>query len=166
MPKLLHRMPCPAVTPPTNRAARGYSRRQPDGTVRSPLFGRNLDEAEAWVRSWAAQASERAAAAAQMADEVGAISSSAEGGGGSIKVAVDSSGLLTRLDLADSVRAMPATVLAQEIMTTVRRTQAGLVAKVTSVIAATVGADTETGSAVIGSYERRFPEPVERDGHG
>ena len=130
------------------------------------MLGRNPEETEAWVRSWAAQASERAAAAAQMADEVGTISSSAEGGSGSIKVAVDSSGLLTRLELADSVRAMPATVLAQEIMTTVRRAQAGLAAKVTSVVAATVGADTETGSAVIGSYERRFPEPVKRDGHG
>jgi hypothetical protein len=54
--------------------------------------------------------------------------------------------------------------LAREIMGTIRRAQAGLPAKVSAVVGATVGADTETGSAVIGSFERRFPEPAERDG--
>jgi hypothetical protein len=128
------------------------------------VFGRDLDEAEAQVRSWAAQASERAEAAARMANEVAALTSSAEGSRGAIKVAVDASGLLTRLELADSVRTMSGTELAQAIMATVRRAQASLAAKVSSVVAATVGADTETGSAVIGSFESRFP--VERDGRG
>jgi len=116
------------------------------------------------VRSWAAQASTRAEAAAQMANEVAALSSTAEGGGGAITVAVDATGLITRLELADSVRNMNGADLAREIMNTVRRARAGLIARVSTVVAATVGADTETGSAVIESFERRFPQPADGDG--
>jgi len=128
------------------------------------VLGRDLDDAEAWVRSWAAQASARSEAAAQMANEVAALSSTAEDSGGAITVAVDASGLITRLELTDSVRGLRGAELAAEIMRTVRRAQAGLTARVATVVAATVGSDTETGSAVIGSFERRFPQPMDGDG--
>jgi hypothetical protein len=121
------------------------------------VLGRNLDDAEEWVRSWSSQVSGRAEAAAALADRVAALSASATGDDGAIRVTVASSGNVTGLDLSDDVRRLTGAELSAEIMLAYRRAQAGLTEQVAAAVDETVGADTETGRAVLQSFAQRFP---------
>lgn len=126
------------------------------------MLGRNLDDAEEWVRSWSSQVSGRAEAAAALADRVAGLTASATGDGGAIRVTVGSSGNVTGLALEDRVQRLPGQDLAAEILRTMRRAQAGLPERVAEAVDETVGADTETGRAVLASFAQRFPaEPDE-----
>jgi hypothetical protein len=125
------------------------------------VLGRDLDDADDWVRSWSAQVSGRAEAAAALADRVARISSTASGPDGTIRVTVGSSGTMTGLELDDRVRRMSGAELSEEILKVMRRAQAGLAGKVAEAVDDTVGADTETGRAVLDSFARRFPEEPE-----
>ncbi len=121
------------------------------------MLGRDVDDAEEWVRSWSSQVSGRAEAAAALADRVAALTASADGDGGAIRVTVASSGNVTGLALDDRVQRLPGQELADEILRTMRRAQAGLAGRVAEAVDETVGADTETGKAVLESFAQRFP---------
>jgi hypothetical protein len=126
-------------------------------------LGRSPDDAEAWVRSWSAQSSTRAGATARLADRVCVLSTQASGVDGAVRVAVASNGVLTGLWLAERARDLPADDLAREILATMRRAQTALVAKVSAAVAETVGADSETGRAVLDAYVVRFPREAGDD---
>jgi DNA-binding protein YbaB len=125
------------------------------------VLGRDLEDADEWVRSWSASVSARAEAAAQLADRVAAISTTATGADGAIRVTVAGSGVVTGLELDDRVNKISGTDLAQEILRVMRRAQGMLTGKVATAVEETVGSDTETGRAVIGSFELRFPTEEE-----
>jgi hypothetical protein len=96
---------------------------------------------------------------------VAAMTGSAEGRDGAIRVTVGSSGQVERLELDDRVHQLSGPRLAEEILAVMRRAQAALSGRVAEEVHATVGADTETGRAVIHSYDSRFPaaEPGSTD---
>jgi YbaB/EbfC DNA-binding family protein len=121
------------------------------------VLGRDGDDAEEWVRSWSTQVSGRAEAAAALADRVAGLTASATGTDGAVTVTVASSGTMTGLALADSVQRLAGAELADQIMTVMRRAQAGLSELVAEAVDETVGADTETGRAVLESFAQRFP---------
>jgi len=126
------------------------------------VLGRNLDDAEEWVRSWSSQVSGRAEAAAALADRVAGLTASATGADGAVTVTVTSSGNVAGLALTDSVQKLDGAELSAEIMLAYRRAQAGLTEQVAAAVDETVGADTETGRAVLESFAQRFPaEPDE-----
>ena len=122
-------------------------------------FGRDLDDAEAWLASWSAGVSERAAQAQRMADQVASLTAAATGGDDLIEVRVGSSGTITALHLDDRLTGRPAAWLQREILVAMRRAQAALADRVAAVVAETVGADSETGRAVVDGYAQRFPAP-------
>jgi hypothetical protein len=127
------------------------------------VLGRNLEASAGAMRSNSDQAAGRAEAAAELADRVATLTSSADGGAGAIRVIVTSSGVLTGLDLQDSVRRLAGKDLAVEILRVMHRAQAGLVDRVAAAVDETVGADSEAGRAVLDSFAQRFPaepEPV------
>jgi hypothetical protein len=68
-----------------------------------------------------------------------------------------------RLDLDERVHELPGLRLAQEIMSVMRRAQAALSVQVVDEVRATVGEDTETGRAVIHSFDARFPTPRDEE---
>jgi phenylpyruvate tautomerase PptA (4-oxalocrotonate tautomerase family) len=125
------------------------------------VLGRNVDDAEDWVRSWSTQVSSRAEAAAALADRVAGLSTSATGAGGAITVVVASSGVMTGLELDDRVQRFAGAELAERILGVQRRAQADLVTKVAAAVDETVGADTETGRAVLESFAQRFAAEAE-----
>jgi len=125
------------------------------------MIGRDVDGAEEWLRSWTAQASARAEAAMQMSERVADLSSTVSMADGAITVTVAGSGVLTGLELDDRVQRLSGRDLAGQIMRAVGRAQAGLNAKVAAVVEETVGPASETGQAVLGSFERRFPVVAE-----
>jgi hypothetical protein len=120
---------------------------------------RDIDAAEDWLDSWTAGVNEQARAAADLARQVSALSSTAESDDGAIRVTVGSAGQIERLELADAE-------LGRRILQVMRAAQARLATAVAATVEQTVGADTETGRAVIQSFETRFPAPAPpRDDH-
>ncbi|GAA2698764.1 YbaB/EbfC family nucleoid-associated protein [Actinoplanes palleronii] len=116
----------------------------------------DIDAAEDWLDSWAGQVNTQAARGVELSRRVAALTGSAEGHGGAIRVVVGSGGQLARLELDDRVHELSGPRLAEEIMTVTRCAQAALARLVAEQVRATVGVDSETGQAVIDSFESRF----------
>ncbi len=117
------------------------------------------DDADGWARAWSKRPSSPQDAAASLADRVAGISASATGAGDAIRVTVGSTGAITDLALDDRVQRIPAPRLAQEILQVMRDAQAELTAQVAAAVEDTVGAESETGRAVLDSFSSRFPSP-------
>jgi YbaB/EbfC DNA-binding family protein len=124
---------------------------------------RDIDAAEDWLDSWTADVNEQARAAAGLARQVSALSGTAESRDGLIRVTVGSTGQIERLDLADPAAGLTGAELSRRIMRVMREAQSRLAGAVAAVVEQTVGTDTETGRAVIHSFETRFPEPPRDD---
>jgi hypothetical protein len=92
-----------------------------------------------------------------LADRVATLSASATGDDGAVRVTVAGSGLVTGIELDDRVRRLPGTMLAVELMRTIRRAQAAIVGQAAVAVDETVGAGSETGKAVLDSFSQRFP---------
>ncbi|WP_433384995.1 YbaB/EbfC family nucleoid-associated protein [Actinoplanes sp. CA-142083] len=116
-----------------------------------------IDASEEWLDSWARQANAQAALSVELSRRVAELTGKAEGRDGAIRVTVGSAGQVERLELDDRVHELSGPRLADEIMTVMRRAQASLSGRVAEEVQATVGADTETGRAVIHSFDTRFP---------
>jgi hypothetical protein len=117
----------------------------------------DIDAAEDWLDDWTAGVSAQAERAAALARRVAALTGSAESPDGSIKVTVGSTGQVEMLELDDRVHQVRGPELARRIMAVMRDAQAGLAGQVAVQVEQTVGSDTETGRAVIHSFETRFP---------
>lgn len=116
-----------------------------------------IDAAENWLDDWVGRANAQAARSAELSRRVADVTATAEGSDGAIRVTVGSAGQVTRLELGDRVRELPGSHLADEIMSAIERAQAALSGQVAEEVQATVGEDSETGRAVIHSFETRFP---------
>jgi citrate lyase gamma subunit len=92
------------------------------------------------------------------------LSASAESSDGSIRVTVGSSGQVETLKLDDRVQQLRGQELSRRILEVMRRAQASLAGQVAVEVERTVGADTETGRAVIHSFETRFPRSESETG--
>ena len=115
-----------------------------------------LDTAEDLVDGWLAKIEERAAQSAVLAARLGELTATARSEAGRVSVTVGATGLMTALELDEAIRDQPATDTAREIIATVRTAQAALAEQASAVTAETVGADSETGRAVLASYVGRF----------
>ena len=99
-----------------------------------------------------------------LADRVATLSASATGDDGAVRVTVAGSGLVTGIELDDRVQRLPGTMLAAELMRTIRRAQAAIVDQAATAVDETVGSGSETGKAVLDSFSQRFPlEPDETE---
>jgi DNA-binding protein YbaB len=121
------------------------------------------DRAEEWFRSWSASVSERARAARTLSDEAARLRVSASTPDHTITITVNGSGAVEDLRLHADAARRGMDRLATEIMRTMRQAQAALAGRVAEIAAQTVGADSETGRAVVSSFERRFPEDDDED---
>ena len=118
---------------------------------------RDIDGAEEWLDAWVAGVDANAARAVELSRRVAGLTGAARSRDGTITVAVGSAGQVVRLDLAEH----PA--LGREIMGLIARAQADLPAQVADQVQDTVGADSETGRAVLHSYAERFPAPRDEE---
>jgi hypothetical protein len=126
----------------------------------------DIDAAEEWLDSWASGVNAQAERAVTLSRRVARLTGSAESRDGSIKVTVGSSGQVEALDLDDRVQQLRGAELSRQILAVMRRAQADLSGQVAAQVRETVGADTETGRAVIHSFEARFPEREPEDEGG
>ena len=125
----------------------------------------DIDAAEEWLDSWVGQVNAQAQRSVELSRRVAALTGSAQGRDGAIRVTVGSAGQVERLDLDDRVHEVSGPRLAQEIMSVIRRAQVVLAGRVAEQVRETVGEDTETGRAVLHSFDSRFPASPEED-HG
>jgi hypothetical protein len=121
--------------------------------------GRDLDEAERMIDDWQAGFEERAAQARALSARLVALSARAESEDGLVRVTVGASGSIADLSLEEGIRDQPASETARAILSTLRAAQASLTRAAAEVTAETVGADSETGRAVIASYAAREGAP-------
>lgn len=117
----------------------------------------DIDAAEEWLDSWTAQVNAQAERSVDLSRRVAALTAAAEGRDGAIRVTVGSTGQVEQLELDERVHELSGPRLAQEIMSVIRRAQAALSSRVADAVRETVGEDTETGRAVIQSFDSRFP---------
>ncbi|MFI7540048.1 YbaB/EbfC family nucleoid-associated protein [Actinoplanes sp. NPDC049599] len=121
----------------------------------------DIDAAEEWLDSWTSQVNAQAERSVELSRRVATLTASAEGRNGAIRVTVGSAGQVERLELDDRVHELAGPRLADEIMSVIQRAQAVLSHRVADQVRATVGEDSETGRAVIHSFDSRFPAPSE-----
>ncbi|GGK88742.1 YbaB/EbfC family nucleoid-associated protein [Mangrovihabitans endophyticus] len=126
---------------------------------------RDVDAAEEWLDSWVAGVDAQASRAVELSRRVSLLTGEARSRDGSITVAVGPSGQLRTLDIGDRALQSSGAELSGRVMALIRHAQARLSAQVAEQVRQTVGVDTETGRAVIHSYEARFPAPPEGE-HG
>jgi hypothetical protein len=119
--------------------------------------GPDLEAAERRVDEWQAGFEQRAAQARDLAARLAALTATARSEDGHITVTVGATGMLTGLELDENVRRQPAAETARQILATLAAAQTDLTAQATEATAGTVGADSETGKAVIASFTRRQP---------
>jgi len=117
--------------------------------------GRDLDAAERLVDDWQAGIEERAAQARALSARLASLTATARSADGLISVTVGASGGISDLSLEEGIRRQWADETARAILATLRAAQAALTEAATEVTAETVGADSETGKAVIASYVAR-----------
>ena len=115
----------------------------------------NLDGAERMVDDWQAGIEQRAALAGELSTRLAALTATARSDDGLVTVTVGASAQMTGLDLDEAIRRRPAAQTARDILSTTRAAQAVLVTQVTTATEQTLGADSETGKAVIASYAAR-----------
>ncbi|MEU4220596.1 YbaB/EbfC family nucleoid-associated protein [Actinoplanes sp. NPDC026623] len=123
----------------------------------------DVDAAEEWLDSWTAQVNAQAERSVELSRRVASLAATAEGRDGAIRVTVGSAGQVEHLDLDDRVHELSGPRLAEEIVSVMRRAQAALSSRVADEVRATVGEDTETGRAVIHSFDSRFPAPDDEE---
>jgi DNA-binding protein YbaB len=123
--------------------------------ARSMFDGRDLDEAERMVDDWQAGFEERAVQARALSARLGSLTATAESEDELVKVTVGASGTMSDLTLEEGIRDRPAAETARAILATLRAAQTSLTKAATQATAETVGADSETGKAVIASYVAR-----------
>jgi YbaB/EbfC DNA-binding family len=116
-----------------------------------------IDAAEEWLDAWVGQANAQAERSVELSRRVAALTGTAEGRDGAIRVTVGSAGQMERLELDERVHQVSGPRLAAEIMSVMQRAQAALSRRVADEVEATVGTDTETGRAVVDSFDTRFP---------
>ena len=116
---------------------------------------RDLDAAERRVDDWQAGFEQRAAQARELAGRLAQLTVSAHSDDGLVTVTVGGGGALTGLELEEGVRRQPAAETARQILATLAAAQAELTARATVITGETVGAESETGKAVIASLARR-----------
>jgi hypothetical protein len=121
----------------------------------------DLDSAEQWASDWEARAREQLFQAQEMATRVSDLKATAENRDRTVTVTVESNGVPTAIKLSEAVSQWRTERIASEILATMAKAQAKLTAEVTQVAEETVGAESETGRAILGTYRNRFPEPPE-----
>jgi hypothetical protein len=123
----------------------------------------DVDAAEEWLDSWVAGVDARAASAVELSRRVATLTGKARSHDGFLSVVVGSAGQLQDLQIDDRARQRTGAELSREILELIGRAQAQLSSQVADQVRETVGADTETGRAVMHSFAERFPDKPDDD---
>jgi hypothetical protein len=122
----------------------------------------NFDAAEHWIDDWQSEIEKQAARTQALAARFAEVNGSARSADGLVEVLVDSTGGMTDLHLDEGIRRHSAQHTAGEILSTVAAARAAMAERAAAAVAETVGHDSETGKAILASFQRLTNE-VGRD---
>jgi DNA-binding protein YbaB len=127
-------------------------------------FSRDPDEAQRQMDQWAqgfAAKAERYQAAQARTEQ---LRLSATSDGGAVKVTVGADGGVTDLAFTTKARSIPLDELSAQILSTMRRAQAGIATQVSEVMTEQLGdEDQQTRTLLLDNLRTRFPEQDEED---
>jgi hypothetical protein len=115
-----------------------------------------IDAAEDWLDTWVGQVNTQAARSVELSRRVAALTGTAEGRDGAIRITVGSAGQVERLELDERVHELSDPRLA-EIMSVMRRAQAALSGLVAEEVQATVGRGRRDGTCSAPCVRRPIP---------
>jgi hypothetical protein len=113
----------------------------------------DLDAAQRWVDRWETDPAERAR---ELSGRLGGLTASAHDEAGLITVTVDAGGSVTDLGLDERIREQPAARTAQEILATIRRARARLLARISDETARAYGQDNPLTESILAPYRERL----------
>lgn len=122
--------------------------------------------AEEWVDQWTASIAARADQARQLSDRVSRLSATATSSDGAIEVTVGAQGSITDLRLQEEVRRWPVEQIAADILATIKDAQRAMSGRIATAVEETIGADTESGKAIIAGLKERAGAPGGGDRRG
>ncbi|WP_410615015.1 YbaB/EbfC family nucleoid-associated protein [Amycolatopsis sp. lyj-109] len=123
----------------------------PDETIR------RMDD---WAAGFAAKA-QRYQAAQEQTERLRLTATSSDG---AVSVTVGADGTVSDLTFSNKVKSFPLEELSRQILTTMRRAQAGIADRVAGVMAEQLGdEDRETRGVLLDNLRGRFPDPDEPD---
>jgi hypothetical protein len=125
----------------------------------------NEDALERRIAEWSEKAAGTVERYRELEQRLGALSITEEGLNGGVRVTVGQSGLVTAMSASDNLVGVQPSQVVAELLAAMRRAQARLAAKVEEVMVEVVGDDTESVSAVVGSFRRAFPEQSDDEGN-
>jgi hypothetical protein len=120
-----------------------------EGEVDWAAAGRRVDD-------WQAGLELRAERARRLSGELARLSATAVSEDGLVEVTVGPSGQVLDLRLADGIRQQRATTTSRQVLATIRAAHEELLRLAEAATAGTVGADSDTGRAVMASLTRQF----------
>ncbi|SDE01209.1 YbaB/EbfC family nucleoid-associated protein [Actinokineospora iranica] len=124
-----------------------------------PAFGVDAATTNAGLDRWASEIQAKADRYNAMQQQVTAITATASSQDGTVTITVDSAGAVTAIHFTEDLKRLPATAMADQVLTTMRAAQAKITDQVTEIVQTTVGDDPATAEAMISAYRSRFPEP-------
>lgn len=130
------------------------------------MFDADPDQMQRRLSQWTQGFAERAEQFRTMRAQVEQVQVTESAPDGTVRVTVDSSGILTDLALTDKIRDMPPPELAAQVMACLRRAQQQLAPRVQEAMQATVGGEESLVENVVSGYRERFGENLSRHSTG
>jgi DNA-binding protein YbaB len=127
--------------------------------VTEPQFGVDAATTEAELDRWATEVQAKADRYGELQREVTAVSATALSSDGSVTVSVDSGGAILDLRFTEQLKQLPASRMAEMVLTTMRRAQAKIADQVSEIVRERIGDDPVTADAMVNAYQSRFPDP-------
>ena len=124
-----------------------------------PVFGVDEMRTEQEIQRWAAAAAAKAEKYQAVAQQVATVHITEVSRDGIVRVTVDATGALVNLEIAEQHREVAGAALAATVLATMRKAQARIAGRVSEIVAEVGVEDKGTASALVSSYQQRFPEP-------
>lgn len=124
-----------------------------------PVFGVDEMRTEQELQRWAAEATAKAEKYQAVSQQVAGVNITEVSRDGIVRVTVDATGAVVNLEIADQHREVVGAALAASVLATMRKAQARIAGRVSEIVAEVGVEDRGTASALVSSYQQRFPEP-------
>lgn len=116
------------------------------------------------IAAWRQRADDRLEGVQKLAEKMENLKVGAVNDENTVKVTVDATGALIDLKLHPKVTKETAADIAAEIMATVKKARLSVSEGAAMILERTVGTETETGKAVLGSFHKRLGKPDDAGG--
>lgn len=117
------------------------------------------DQAFDWIEGWQRTAAKRLEETEMMVSKIDKLRVTAASEGETVKVTVDSHGIVTDLTLSGAVKSQDPDKTAEQIMATMAKARNGLGKGASRIVKDTIGLESATGKAIMAGFRKRLRKP-------